>query len=156
MTTIVVKDGIVAADSQMTTDQCMKQTYPKVHRVQNKAAVVAFCGDIAHGMRFVTWFGDNRRRKPFADVEDKETVDFEAVVAYESGAIEIWGPDMVPLYWPPDQPVVLGSGSIAALAALKSGASAREAVEVAAQVDPFTGGDVLELAVNSAAHQLTG
>ena len=146
MTTIAVRDGVMAADTmgQVSGNLCKSK---KLFRLLD-GGVVGFSGTWTDGKLFVDWYdlGCNRDDPPNWRVQDSQKVDFNALVLTPSG-IYLWSYDLVPDemldgFW------AIGSGAAAALAAMHCGRNSQEAVFISMYVDAYTGGDVetMELA----------
>jgi len=138
MTTIAVRDGIVAADSQETNSH-YKQPCHKLYKAKN--AVIGTAGDSFNGMVFVEWYRDRRKAKPTTELDRP----FECLVV-TSSTIEIWNELLVPLvihepFW------AIGHGGGIAMGAMAAGASAKEAVEIACRYDLYSIGPVETMAV---------
>lgn len=130
MTTIAVKDGVMAADSLMTAGSF---TFPsavsKLHEVNG--VLCGFCGDYKMIKRFL----DEGAASPEVfylsmgvdgDVCDNEMSEcgYTLSVPVESGMSAV------------------GTGSHFALGAMEAGASAWEAVKIASKYNAETGGDI--------------
>ena len=145
MTTIAVRDGVMAADTR--GDQCGRLAL--THKLfQIKDGVIGICGYWSDGKLFADWYdaAADIANPPSWRVQGDEKVEFEALVLTKEG-IDWWTHSLVPervsgSFWS------IGSGSLAALAAMTCGKTAQEAVHIAMQIDPRTGGDVetMELA----------
>ncbi len=139
MTTIAVRDGVMAADTR--GDQCGRLAL--THKLfQIKDGVIGICGYWSDGKLFADWYaaGADMANPPGWRVQGDEKVEFEALVLTKEG-IDWWNHPLVPermggSFWS------IGSGSLAALAAMHCGKTAQEAVYIAMQIDPRTGGDV--------------
>ena len=146
MTTIAVRDGVMAADTlgDLSGKRCNSK---KLWRLSD-GGVFGFCGAWTEGKVFADWYnsGANRDEPPKWLVQRDETVDFHALVLLPSGiylwAYNLMADEMFEDFW------AVGTGSAAALAAMHCGKTAQEAVCVAMLVDSYTGGDVetMELA----------
>ena len=139
MTTIAVRDGVMAADTR--GDQCGRLALTQ-KLFQIKDGVIGICGYWSDGKLFADWYAAaaDIENPPCWRLQGDEKVEFEALVLTKEG-IHWWTPALVPervsgCFWS------IGSGSIAALAAMHCGKTAQEAVYIAMQVDPRTGGDV--------------
>lgn len=140
MTTLAYRDGVLAADRQMIlSDWKVAGSASKIARGPD-GALFGCTGDYAVGMRFRRWFEGGREGAPPETGESTRVVIVEPdgrVLVFECDSFfEAAGPFFA---W--------GSGMPPAMAALHMGASAERAVEIAALVDPGTGGgvDVLRL-----------
>jgi hypothetical protein len=152
MTTIAYRDGILAADSRLTVDHgggSRKHTCRKLFRKrvgEGKKAhdvVIATAGESSPGMVFVDWYGSG---KPVPDLFLHLGGDFLCLVLTPSGLFEYdvyCRGDLIE-----EEFYAVGSGSVAALAAMHCGKSAIEAVRVAARIDAFTGGRIVHETLN--------
>lgn len=142
MTTIAYRAGILAADSQVTYsgDESAGSRKHRCQKLFRKKAfggevIIATAGEGAPGMLFVDWYG--KKGKPPAVLADSE---FTCLVLDEDG---LWEFDNYCRAEPiTEEFYAIGSGAKVALGAMHHGASAREAVEIAKLVDPYTGGEV--------------
>jgi hypothetical protein len=148
MTTIAYRDGIIAADSRVTVATeaggSRKHLCTKLYRKQITESkktfdvVIATAGEAFSALVFVDWYGTG---KPMPDVLRDLGGDFTCLILRPDG---LWEADV---YCRPDkieEPFyAVGSGSKEALAAMHCGKSARDAVRVAAMIDPYTGGRIV-------------
>lgn len=154
MTTVVYRDGILAADSALTDEhpegghiqyQCKKlYSYSDAHQGYPRTHYVGFSG--GQGWRkFLDWVraGANLDVKPEFEKGD----DFTAIVISVCAGVRqryVIGRHMEP------EPLVedfhaVGSGAKCAFGALDMGADAVKAVEIAAGRDPYTRGPFVKL-----------
>ena len=147
MTTIVVRDGVMAGDTCATFSSDSSGAgdtvgpCKKIYRVKNSSfgqCLVGLAGDSMPGIVFLEWFKNARRRKPAVDLTESK---FTALVLCADGLFEFDGwcvPDPAegPFY-------AIGTGAKAAYGALHMGANAKQAVEVACKVDPYTRGPII-------------
>lgn len=132
MTTLVYRDGVLAADSRGTRNGMIcPGAVSKVYIVDGR--LVGFVGDSAFGQRFVR---DLREGREPADLEGEAI----AVVVDSDGTVRVhqnatWYVEEGPF-------AAWGTGLAAALGALHMGATADQAVEAACEVDPNSGGPV--------------
>lgn len=136
MTTVVYRNGVLAADSQMT-DGTVKSTGKKLTYVKEKRAWVGTAGSVCDCQKFLRYFAGED--EDFDEDED----DVVALVMYDEGTVECWTSDLKKDALEAGSFYAIGSGSSAALAAMHMGADARRAVEIAEQVDLHTGGDIM-------------
>jgi hypothetical protein len=132
MSTIVYRDGIMAADTRYATEWLSPGNVQKIRRL--RVGLVGLVGNPYLFDVMCEWL-DNSGKRP--DLKDDSAV---LVIRHPSGTIEKHcheGKIMINAPF-----VALGSGSMAALGALFHGATAEEAVRIAAQVDPWTGGAI--------------
>lgn len=128
MTTVAVKDNVIAADTLATGDTTFKVTKLFV----TTKGVIGVAGAFGEALKFVEWYKDRRKKKPTFD-NDSE---FTALVLKPNGAVEMWDGALHPI--PINQPVAIGSGAQYALGAMRAGVSAEEAVGVACTLDPHS------------------
>lgn len=157
MTTIVVRDGIIAADSFSTVSGGAggdrRHLCTKIYRVRAKPAkrrahdaIIAAAGEVAPALLFVDWY---KHQGKLPEMATSKSGDFTALVLSSDGLLEYDG------YYIPMQIgdydkygfYAIGSGAKAALGALHMGATAYEAVRIAARIDPYTGGDIVEMSL---------
>lgn len=149
MTTIAWRDGVLAADSQVTHsgDESSGSRKHKCKKLFRKKAfgyevIIATAGEGSPGMIFVDWYG--KRSKPPAVLND---TDFTCLVLDADG---LWEFDSYCRGEKIEEPFyAIGSGAKVALGAMHRGATAREAVEISKLVDPYTGGEVCEMSLSN-------
>jgi hypothetical protein len=151
MSTVVFRDGILAADTLMVqgTIKCpegmnkvtMGKAHPVIYAMAGRIAALAATVRIIESMPVPPWEGGEYPGKPPLDGND------ELAVFHRDGRIFSIETDG---WWfePANVPfMALGSGAKAALGALHMGADAVRAVEVASLVDAFTGGPIVKMRV---------
>lgn len=139
VTTIVYvpKEQIVVADSQESgsiTSHCQKLYRAKGH-------VIGTSGDSYSGLAFIEWFkaGSDPDAIPnFTSLPEDQ--DFECMVIRPNRTVYTVNKLFVPYDRTRPRYVILGSGTACAAGALEQGATAREAVRIAAKLDDATGG----------------
>jgi hypothetical protein len=150
VTTIAYRAGIIAADSRMTytTDGggSRKHLCTKLYRKtitegrRTFEAIIATAGESSPALVFVDWYGSG---KPIPEMLRDLGGDFTCLILTPRGLYE------ADVYCRPDQILepfyAVGSGSKEALAAMHCGKSAREAVEIASRIDPYTGGRIVSM-----------
>lgn len=133
MTTIIWMPGLLAADRRVSGSM----TY-----VTNKLTVsgkyaLAIAGDMAAALVLRDWFIKGADPDNFPDVPQEEENLAELLVADKDGA-RIYS--RFPVAETFDMPfLALGSGSMAAMGAIKMGATIQEAMSIAASCDYGTG-----------------
>ncbi len=136
MTTIAFRAGIIAADSLGWTDDIACGTIEKIGRFAD-GAVWGICGVYYHMDPISRWVACPLGDPPETD----EHTTF--IVVLTNGVVMFWEKKgwlkpKAPFYaW--------GSGSHLALGAMMMGATAAQAVQVAADLDAFTGGEIKSL-----------
>ncbi len=141
MTTVAVRDGVMAADTQCYRGD-LRGTYRKISRHGGK--LIGCAGSVCDVLVLTQWYLTANRAsadKPaFSTVNDEE-VSAVLLVLRDAAVIELvscFGHVEVldTPFW------AVGSGAQAAMAAMHMGADAKRAVEIAMLVDAHTGGDV--------------
>ena len=151
MTTIAYRNGLMAADSRMTTEDdsgCRIFKCEKLYRIETPRfgeAIVGLAGETYSGLIFLDWLkADNADGPENLLIGD---ADFTGLVLTKRGLYEYdkWcrGERVLDRFY------AIGSGAKAALGAMHMGADARQAVAVAARVDPYTGGPIITLSLES-------
>ncbi len=153
MTTIAFRDGILAADSAATWDDGVRSRVVKMWEVASKVdpvkgrCLLATAGDLYSALLFKDWLeagGDPRLHERGVG----DSVDFEAVIVHKSGLYSANRfcriTENVEPYW------AAGSGCKYALAAMRCGRSAVEAVRVAMDFDPYTAGRINSMTLDPA------
>ncbi len=151
MSTVVFRDGILAADTLMVQGsiKCpegmnkvvMGKAHPVIYAMAGRIAALAATVRIIESMPVPPWEGGEYSAKPPLDSND------ELAVFHRDGRVFSVETDG---WWfePANVPfMALGSGAKAALGALHMGADAVRAVEVACLVDAFTGGPIVTMRV---------
>lgn len=142
MTTVAYRDGVIAVDTLGVSNSGMIRETKKLHRIHG--AIIGLSGVYDDCLTFVDWWerGHDMAALPqfilYRGAEDAP--DFHAIVLDAAG-VYLWTEHFQPS--PIHEPFFsLGSGAMAARAAMHMGASAERAVEVAMKVDLHTGGRV--------------
>ena len=143
MTTIAYKDGILAFDSRITGGSTIHGWMTK--GITTKTHIVAAAGAAQDIQAFFDWFeaGGLQADKTKFGLVDRE-VDIVALAVDKKGKVTIYEDRVYPtqidsLFY------AAGSGGDVALGALGAGASAVEAVRIAAKFDSATGGPIRTL-----------
>lgn len=133
VTTIAYRDGVLAADSLATIgDTKAHGSYQKIRRIGDY--MVGAAGSVAASEEFINWLlkhGDDDDLPPKGQ--------YSALVIDAKGRVrEIESGSILPV--PRNAKFYsIGSGAPYALAAMYAGASAAEAVKIAAKIDTSTG-----------------
>lgn len=140
MTTLVFRDGELAADSRTTTGGTIDPGHSVKVRALPDGRLVGVTGQTAEAQRFVRWLEAGAHDEaPTLDDSRVVVVSLDGHIAVHEAAgwYEAAGSDFYA--W--------GSGAAAALGALHVGASAADAVRAATFVDPHSGGPVRVLSL---------
>jgi ATP-dependent protease HslVU (ClpYQ) peptidase subunit len=129
MTTIAYKDGVLVADTQATSGSWKRGTTVKIHRVGR--LLVGFAGDLASCQRFLSWVKSG--------LEDDSPLEegSEAFVIEPCGRLTSWQ-GAIGHVMNFGEFYSTGSGCSYAVGAMAAGATAEEAVLVAAKYDVYT------------------
>lgn len=143
MTTIAYRNGILAADGQaMNGEWIQTGSVRKLHRLSN-GSVCGVTGEFTKGLSFLNWL-DGDRENPRPEMGDAwRVIELQSdgtLLVHEAGGT--FEPDIEFCAW--------GSGAPPANAAMIMGADATRAVEVAAMIDPNTGGSVCSMKAGNA------
>jgi hypothetical protein len=136
MSTIAYRDGVLAADSRVSDDWIMPHTGRKIERLPS-GLLFAFSGNVYKQQAFLAWVLSREGEQPDLGDDSKAMLvrpGGEVTFFMYKGSLVVEGPFCA-----------LGGGAPIAIAAMHMGASARRAVEIAALVDPYTGGDIITL-----------
>lgn len=142
MTTITVRDRIMAADSQGTTGN-IRSRVEKMWRIGDQA-ILGVAGTLADCMVFRQWAIDSL----LEDCEDAppKMDEVEAIVLTRKGVYH-YSASPIPTKIG-DKFYAIGSGAELALGAMQMGADARQAVRVASKWDVHTGGRISTLSLD--------
>lgn len=141
MTTIAICKGVMASDSQITTESeaggsrkfnCVK-LYP-VTTKRGGRAIIAVSGETFAGLVFVDWYISGKRKGSERLLLGE--ADFSALVLRADGLFEYdkWcrGEKIEEKFY------AIGSGAKAALGAMHAGCNAELAVEIACAIDTYS------------------
>jgi len=136
MTTLAYKDGVLAADSRVSAGLTNVGTTIKIK--QTPKYLVGIAGNLDIGQQFIRWVQSdfNVTAKPFVPIDSG--YDIAAIVVDKKGRIRTYDNLLIPTEYSAKF-YALGSGSDFALGAMAHGATAREAVKIAAKFDIATG-----------------
>lgn len=140
MTTIVYRDGVMAADSRATACNGSISRMTKLFRVRGD--IVGFAGEASSALVFHDWY-KRPDRKDIPQALRDGSADFSALVLTSKGLLEYdkWCRAMTV----EDEFYAIGSGTLAALGAMHQGATARQAVAIACRIDPHSGPPVVSM-----------
>jgi ATP-dependent protease HslVU (ClpYQ) peptidase subunit len=147
MTTIACRDGVLAGDSRLSYVNDggeLGTNTVKVFRVKfgpHEGHIVGLTGDLGAALCFLRWYENQSLSKPPRDDSEHSGNDFEALILRPDGMYTV--DDHCELMRVADPFIAIGSGCIAATAAMHCGKSAVDAVEIASLCDIRTGGPVV-------------
>lgn len=146
MTTIAYRDGVLAADTIMTSGGVLIGECAKIVR-RADGDMAGGAGDATFLAAFRDWFMGGET-EPLPELKEGDTWMDRAAVFRRDGWIEVFEPrgkfDVRARYY------AMGSGKEAALGAMFAGADAVTAVMAAIEHDPHTGGGVTVLRAGKA------
>lgn len=147
MTTIALKDNHMASDGQVTLGNRI-DSYNQRKVFEVEGCLVGFAGRFSSALRFLDWFGERMRSISVQNMHPEVIVsipdnlvdeDFQAIVVYPDGDTYLFeGGDRA---FKINQPYSIGSGSDFAIAAMKAGNTAEEAINIAKDLDTHSGGE---------------
>ena len=141
MTTIAVRDGVMASDSRCER-YAVVGTYQKLFR--RPYGIVGYAGNIQDTEALLRWYDAGASiDKPlprFVIYKDEEP-SCTLLILENSGAIKFVS-RYLHVETLEDEFFAIGSGSEIAMGAMAHGASAEEAIEIAIRLNPGTGGPI--------------
>lgn len=135
MTTIAVRNGVMASDSRITheSESGGSRVTRCVKMYRRRDAIIGVAGDGGAGSVFVDWYGSG---KPVPQILIDFDADLTALVLTRRGLFTYdaycMPEKILDRFW------AIGSGTKAALGAMHMGASAERAIEIACLIDPYT------------------
>ncbi len=149
MTTIAYRSGILASDSRVTWGGHIKASGVKMWRVTSRVepikgeVLIGVAGYLAAAGLFVDWVQAGGEPKLKERGVEGEDADFGALIVHRTG---LYTADHLCRFEPMTEDFWAdGSGTLAALGAMAKGASALEAVRIAARFDCYTGGRIVSM-----------
>lgn len=145
MTTIAFDGRTLASDGQVSGGYISSYKYKKIF--SKNGWLIGAAGRLSECAMFIEWFEkwlhaqEGREQGIKVDpVEPFDREEFTALVISPERECMVFesGRDMFEV----EAPFAIGSGSPFAIAAMKAGAGAKKAVEVAIDLDPYSGGEV--------------
>lgn len=163
MTTIVYDNGVMASDGKMTLgDMVIKLDTEKVFWINNH--LVGICGRARAISTFVSWLQKmtdyhivNQEVGDLVDLVPPVLEDddgYTALVVTPNRQVLMYEGN-TPIDMGNDISMSVGSGSAFALAAMKAGASAEEAVKIACELDVYSGGEITVVKFEDEPQQIT-
>lgn len=158
MTTIAFDGKTLASDGQVSGGYISSYKYKKIF--SKNGWLIGAAGRLSECAMFIEWFEkwlhaqEGREQGIKVDpVEPFDREEFTALVISPERECMVFesGRDMFEV----EAPFAIGSGSPFAIAAMKAGADAKKAVEVAIELDPYSGGEVFVETVYPYIEELT-
>lgn len=142
ITTVAIRDGIIAGDGRVTWDNHIStDKFTKI--VATETHLAGISGQADYGLKFLDWVKRGCDDKRVPQNVNKTTGDIDAFIVDAQGIITCYGPDMMPLKLGKLPFYAIGSGHAYAIGAMAMGATAVEAVRIAAKYDSSTGGRII-------------
>lgn len=135
MTTIAVRDGVMASDSCMSGNFVTDAT--KLYKKDGR--IIGICGHVTQALVFVDWYFDRHQRQPSIANENE----WEAIVMSKDG-LEYWDASLRPVPIK-DKFHAIGSGAELAMGAMEAGKNAKQAVLIACRRDPYSAPPVVTM-----------
>lgn len=134
MTTIACDGKTMASDSRQIGSYIDPVTAVKIREFNN--CLIGNAGDPAILGTFIHWLreGCDKSKKP--DIQENE------FLMLKDGEIYHYSKELNPI--PVGNPAAIGSGAKFAMTAMLCGKTPTEAVEIACQLDPYSGGEIQE------------
>lgn len=129
---------MLAGDKRLTVGS-LYRTSTKIHRVGS--ALVGYTGSGAQCAEMLAWARSGFRKATFPDGQRDQENAIALLVIRPGGVIQVYEYTPYALEYE-DKQFALGSGRDFALAAMRLGKNARDAVLLAAEFDPGTGDGV--------------
>lgn len=145
MTTIVVRNGVMASDSRVTVDSeaggARVFRCEKIFRKETPkegVVLIGTAGESSPGLLFVDWYGTDKPT-PAELLEGEADIDIVVLTKRGIFSYDKWcrGEKVVGKFY------AIGSGAKAALGALHMGADAIKAVKIACKIDPYSAAPIV-------------
>ncbi|MBL8644021.1 MAG: hypothetical protein JNK21_08800 [Rhodospirillaceae bacterium] len=133
MTTIATDGKVMAADSRLTGDYIDQFNSTKLYAVNGE--IVGTCGTASEGLAYIQWLQDSKAAPKLSDK-------FEALHLTRGGIFSV---DRNLVRIRVAKVSAIGSGCGYAMGAMLAGASPGKAVQIAAKLDPHTGGKIVTM-----------
>jgi len=141
MTVIAIRDGVVAADSEVNCTG-YQISYGEIDKIyEHRGWIFGAAGSVSACQQFARWMKGSRIRPDWQA--------FHGIVLRPDGRVFEFDSSHVPIEIRTHYGAAIGSGQNTAIAAMMAGASAIEAVEITAKLDHECGGPVKVLSLNS-------
>lgn len=141
MTTVAWDGKSLAADRRVTAAGTVVTEWTKVHK-RSDGALIGVAGEMCTGSEFVRWFFTNDSEAPMPELKAKVSPDECAAIIIVDPDGEVRAYDRDGWHVVESKRYAIGSGANLAQMAMRCGKSAARAVELAAEFDIYTGGEV--------------
>lgn len=137
MTTIACDGKTMAADSRRCFGDMRFDDTPKIFRLRD-GSILGVCGTLQLAMMRMDWLNNRGKPEDYPAAKGDDSCDM--LVLRPDGKIEHYLEYSTPIEV--KAPIALGSGREFAMGALLAGKNAAEAVEIACQIDVYSGGPI--------------
>lgn len=144
MTTVAYKSGVMAADRMACEGNTKYGRMTKIHR--SRGYLLGFSGAADVAMALLRWFENGADPAEWPDPHGEDRTEASMLVVSPAGSVMCYERFPVPLIMEQEYHAI-GSGRDFALAVMHMGHDPIKAVEVACELDAFSGGgiDVIRL-----------
>lgn len=141
MTTVATDGRSIAADGQSSTDDgpITNLNRKKLTKLPG-GSIIGCAGEVPDILRLTAWLMDGQQQKP-----PRIRSALAMLQLMPNGEVLYWTEELEP--HPIDVPASVGSGAELALGAMLAGASPRQAIDIACQRDPMSGGKITVLSL---------
>jgi len=136
MTTITFKDKVMASDSHIVGAYIDQLSADKIYQCGN--FLIGCAGAVSDIKKFISYIDNGWREIDLP----KEAVDTFEALAYDMSDGQLWYYDGSYTGVETGEISAIGSGQGFAMGAMLAGADASEAVAIASELDPYTGGEI--------------
>ena len=138
VTTVAVKDGVMAGDTQITSDTVIYRAQ-KIYKLPG-GGLIGGCGAWSKAYQAIDWMlGGSKGESPRFDGA-------QVLIAKPDGSLWL-ADDEFPAYPLLDKFVAIGCGAQAAMLAMSDGSSAVEAIQKVSKLDSHTSAPVQYLSI---------
>lgn len=137
MTTVAWDGKTLAADRRVTANGVVNTEWTKVHK-RKDGTLIGVGGEMCTGSEFIRWFmsGEKGKKPPLRAMVTNDLA-AAAIIVRPNGVVEAHDQDGWHVVESPRY--AIGSGGNFAMVAMKCGAFADRAVEIASEFDVYTG-----------------
>ena len=134
---------VIASDSQVSHGN-KKFTAKKLFELAGEA--VGMAGNMDSCAKFIGWYSAGCDSESVPEFDKDDDLYFEALVLDKSGRLMLWDTAMLPQEVLDDF-YAIGSGSQAALGAMRAGATVERAIAIASEIDLYTDCNIVAVSV---------
>lgn len=148
MTTVAFRDGVMAGDSRGVDGNVGITPITKVFRkkIKGKEYLFGVAGYWEAALMFIEWFRTRDNALHERLMKLKDDTDFDVLIW--DGITLLNADALMYLVEVPEPYYAIGSGAPHAITAMDCGKSARQAVQMAARRDIYTGGRIISMKIS--------